>query len=98
MTPADVDLELGELGNEKSAMVIDDEVTVREYYDLRQKLDLYAKDMRDVINHPSYCLKFMQPGRLVRVGYQNHDFGWGAVVNYQKRMRGKVYPLASDLY
>ncbi|KAF8252829.1 antiviral helicase [Wilcoxina mikolae CBS 423.85] len=81
--------ELGELENEKSSMVIDDEATVREYYDLRQKLDVYAKDMRDVINHPSYCLKFMQPGRLVRVAYQNHDFGWGAVVNYQKRMRGK---------
>jgi ATP-dependent RNA helicase DOB1 len=70
---------------------IDDEATVREYYDLRQKLDMYAKDMRDVINHPSYCLKFMQPGRLVRVKYQDHEFGWGAVVNYQKRLpaRGK---------
>jgi ATP-dependent RNA helicase DOB1 len=65
---------------------IDDEATVREYYDLRQKLDTYAKDMKDVINHPSYCLKFMQPGRLVRVKYQNHDFGWGAVVNYQRRL------------
>jgi ATP-dependent RNA helicase DOB1 len=80
-------------------MLIDDEATVREYYDLRQKLDMYAKDMRDVINHPSYCLKFMQPGRLVRVKYQDHDFGWGAVVNYQKRLpaRGKVSGLSASV-
>lgn len=81
--------ELGELEQEKAMVSIDDETTVREYYDLRQKLDMYAKDMRDVINHPSYCLKFMQPGRLVRVKYRDHDFGWGAVINYQKRIPGK---------
>ena len=85
--------ELGELEREKSLMAIDDESTIQEYYTLRQKLDGYGNDMRAVINHPSYCLKFMQPGRLVRVKYQNHDFGWGAVVNYEKRARGKEeYP------
>ena len=71
-------------------IAIDDVATVRVYYDLRQKLDMYGKDMRDVINHPSYCLKFMQPGRLVKVKYGKHDFGWGAVVAYSKRARGKV--------
>ncbi|KAH8151243.1 uncharacterized protein LAJ45_04445 [Morchella importuna] len=81
--------ELGDFENEKLNMIIEDESVVREYYDLRQKLDTYAKDMRDVINHPNYCLQFMQPGRLVKVKYQNHDFGWGAVVNYSKRIRGK---------
>lgn len=74
--------ELQDLKNEKAQLVIEDESTVREYYDLRQSLDQYAKDMRDVINHPNYCLQFMQPGRLVKVSY---DFGWGAVVNYSKR-------------
>lgn len=82
--------DLGDLENEKLNMIIEDETIVREYYDLRQKLDTYAKDMRDVINHPNYCLQFMQPGRLVKIKYQNHDFGWGAVVNYSKRARGKV--------
>lgn len=83
-------IDLGDLENEKLNMIIEDETIVREYYDLRQKLDTYAKDMRDVINHPNYCLQFMQPGRLVKIKYQNHDFGWGAVVNYSKRVRGKV--------
>lgn len=80
-------------------MVIEDEATVREYYDLRQKLDQYGKDMRDVINHPSYCLKFMQPGRLVRIKYKGMEYGWGAVVNYQKRIvRGKVLFLDHPLF
>ena len=38
--------------------------------------------MRDVINHPNYCLQFMQPGRLVKIKHKDHDFGWGAVVNF----------------
>jgi len=66
-------------------LVIEDESIVREYYGLRQSLDQYTKDMRDVINHPNYCLQFMQPGRLVKIKHQSFDFGWGAVVNYSKR-------------
>ena len=66
-------------------MEIVDESTIREYYELRQQLSIYSKDMRDVINHPNYCLQFMQPGRLVRIKYMDHDFGWGAVTNFTPR-------------
>jgi ATP-dependent RNA helicase DOB1 len=45
--------------------------------------------MRDVINHPNYCLPFMQPGRLVKVKYLDYDFGWGAVVKFTPRRIGK---------
>lgn len=41
--------------------------------------------MREVITHPNYCLQFMQPGRLVRIRYQEFDFGWGVVVNFNQR-------------
>ena len=77
--------ELHDLEIQKSSMTITDEGTIKEYYDLRKQLDTYTKDMRDVINHPNYCLQFMQSGRLVRVKYNNHDFGWGAVVNFTPR-------------
>ncbi|KAG0641617.1 putative atp-dependent rna helicase dob1 protein [Tuber brumale] len=86
---AGLEKELGELETEKMNTVIEDEPTVREYHDLRQKLDGYTKEMREVINHPNYCLQFMQPGRLVKVKYLNYDFGWGAVVNYTKRLRSR---------
>ncbi|EPS37050.1 hypothetical protein H072_9350 [Dactylellina haptotyla CBS 200.50] len=81
--------ELQELDTERHTIQIEDEGTVREYYDLRQQLDTYGQQMRDVVNHPNYCLQFMQPGRLVRIKHKGIDFGWGAVVNYSKRVKGK---------
>lgn len=39
----------------------------------------------EVITHPNYALPFMQPGRLVRITHQQHEFGWGVVVDFRKR-------------
>lgn len=77
--------ELHDLEVQRSELEIPDEGTIREYYDLRQQLNTYTKDMRDVINHPNYSLQFMQPGRLVRIKHMDYDFGWGAVVNFTRR-------------
>lgn len=85
-------LELAELENSRGAMVIADEGTIREYYDLRQKIDTYTSDMRAVITHPSYCVSFLKPGRLVHIKYQDHDFGWSVVVNCQMRRPPKNAP------
>ncbi len=81
--------ELHDLETQWSNMQIADEGTIREYYDLRKQLDGHSKDMRDVINHPNYCLQFMQSGRLVRIKHNDNDFGWGAVVNFTPRKPGK---------
>jgi len=82
--------ELQQMQIEKDKVLIHDEAAVKEYYELREQITSYSKDMRDVINHPNYCLQFMQPGRLVHIKYKEHDFGWGAVVNYtQRRAPGK---------
>lgn len=77
--------ELQQLEAEKSSMVIEDENAIKAYYELRKQLDIYAEDMRNVIIHPNYCLPFMQPGRLVEVKDGEHNFGWGAVINFTKR-------------
>lgn len=70
---------------ERSMLVVPKQALIQEYHELRRQIDVYRDDMRDTINHPNYCLPFMQPGRLVKVKYQDHDFGWGAVVNYSSR-------------
>ena len=82
---AGLEKEFSLLETQKSEMEITDEATIKEYYDLRKQLDIYGKDMRDVINHPNYSLQFMQSGRLVRIKHAGHDFGWGAVVNFTPR-------------
>lgn len=74
-----------------------DEDQIREYYEIRQQLEVQNKDLRDVINHPSYALPFLQPGRLVRVKHDDLDFGWGCVVNFQRRLGEKGKPLPADV-
>ena len=81
--------ELQELQLERDSLEIPDEATIKDYFDLRQQLTSYTKDMRDVINHPNYCLQFMQPGRVVHIKYNDHDFGWGAVVKFTPRRPAK---------
>ncbi|KAF2840594.1 antiviral helicase [Patellaria atrata CBS 101060] len=78
-----------ELEDERADIEIPDEATVKEYYDLRHQLDTYTKDMKDVITHPNYCIQFMQSGRLVKVKFKEHDFGWGAVVTFTLRKPAK---------
>ncbi|CAG8955629.1 hypothetical protein HYFRA_00009583 [Hymenoscyphus fraxineus] len=81
--------DLHDLQIERDSVEIQDEAIIKDYYDLRKQLDTYTKDMRDVINHPNYCLQFMQPGRVVHIKFNDHDFGWGAVVKFTQRKPGK---------
>lgn len=91
---SNLEKELQELEAEKANIIITDEATVKDYYNLRQQLDTHTQDMRDVIMHPTHCLHFLQAGRLVKVKFKDHDFGWGAVVAYtpRKANKGEVLP------
>ncbi|KAI0136779.1 rRNA-processing arch domain-containing protein [Xylariales sp. AK1849] len=76
---------------DKESMVIPDEATIKDYHGLRQQIESYTKDMIHVIQHPNYCLEYLQPGRLVQI--QNpktgQDFGWGVVLNFTQRKSPK---------
>ncbi|KIP11280.1 hypothetical protein PHLGIDRAFT_489254 [Phlebiopsis gigantea 11061_1 CR5-6] len=83
----------------KAAIAVPDEELVSEYYEYRQQLDQMANDFREVITHPNYSLPFLQPGRLVKIKYKNLDFGWGIIINYQKRLppKNKSVPVLDSL-
>ncbi|CAK1362971.1 unnamed protein product [Cercospora beticola] len=81
--------QLIELEQKRADVIIEDEPQVKEYYDLRQNLDTYSAEMKQVITHPQYLCKFLQSGRLVKVKYKNYDFGWGAVVNFVRVKPGR---------
>lgn len=83
-------IELRKEEQKKAYIVVADEELVSEYYEYRQQLDQMAADFREVITHPNYSLPFLQPGRLVKIKYQDLDFGWGVIINYQKRRSPKV--------
>ncbi|KAJ9138663.1 ATP-dependent RNA helicase mtr4 [Pleurostoma richardsiae] len=83
--------ELVALQQERDSMIIPDESTVKEYYHVRQQVEEYTKDMVAVIQHPSYCLEFLQPGRLVRITTPTgEEYDWGVVVNFTPRRSPKV--------
>ncbi|TBU31517.1 antiviral helicase [Dichomitus squalens] len=94
-----IEAELEKEEEKKAAMTIPDEELVASYYDLRQQLDQMASDFREVITHPNYSLPYLQPGRLIKVKYQKLDFGWGVIVNYQKRLppKGRPGPKLEDI-
>ncbi|KAG0174677.1 ATP-dependent RNA helicase mtr4 [Apophysomyces sp. BC1034] len=83
--------ELVRLDAEKHSIVVPNEDEIESYYEIRKQIETYSQDVRDVVNHPTYCLPFMQPGRVVRVKHDGMDFGWGIVVDYYKfQQKGKM--------
>ncbi|KAH0828606.1 antiviral helicase [Lanmaoa asiatica] len=83
-------LELRAEERRRDSIHIPDEHLVAAYYDYRQQLDQMGEDFRAVITHPTYSLPFLQAGRLVRVKHKDADFGWGVVINFQKRIKSKA--------
>lgn len=82
--------ELLRLEDKKNSMIIENEAEIRQYYEIRQQIDIYAENIREVITHPTYCLPFLQPGRLLHIKHEDLDFGWGVLVTYRKAYeRGK---------
>jgi ATP-dependent RNA helicase DOB1 len=89
-----LEAELTSLQEQHSAMTIEDEESIKDYYDIRNQLAAYKEDIRLVITHPSYSVKFLQPGRLVKVEVKSPDkekpslsFGWGSIVSFSKRKK-----------
>ncbi|PHH68091.1 hypothetical protein CDD82_852 [Ophiocordyceps australis] len=90
--------DLMSLQQERVSMTIPDEATIKDYYNIRQQLNTYTKDMRAVIQHPSHCIEFLQPGRLIQIYNPTEstenvgggvDFGWGVVVSLNNRKASK---------
>ena len=62
-------LEIGVLQKRYNEMDIPREEEVATYYKLRQQLDKLGKEMQQFIVMPKYCVPFLQPGRMVKVGH-----------------------------
>jgi ATP-dependent RNA helicase DOB1 len=69
----------------KSEFAVQGEEVVEEYYRLREQLQKLRRVFTDTMNQPIYCLPFLQPGRLVKVSEAQNEWGWGVVVNFQKK-------------
>lgn len=84
----DLEDELQSLQSAVDAMHIDGEAEVSKHVQQQQQLERLKADYRRIVNHPTYCLPFLQSGRLVHVRYRDADFGWGVVVNVRRVSSG----------
>jgi ATP-dependent RNA helicase DOB1 len=93
-----LEAELKKLEEEHSAIAIENEQQVASYYRVRQELMELKRKIQQEVNKPAYCLNFVNTGRLVKVNCsnttsstdelnsaRNEDWGWGVIVNYQKK-------------
>ncbi|KAG8094167.1 hypothetical protein GUJ93_ZPchr0012g22126 [Zizania palustris] len=89
----DLEKQVRELELEKKSMVIEEEESLKSYYDLLQQYKSLKKDARDIIHSPKYVLPFLQPGRLARVQCCtdeqatfsiDENITWGVVINFEK--------------
>jgi ATP-dependent RNA helicase DOB1 len=80
---------LKNLLEEKETLSIEDEDDVAEYFHLRQRIEGLREQMRDVIFKPENILPFLSVGRMVHVKDGEDDFGYGILVNFQKKRINK---------
>ncbi|KFM73930.1 Superkiller viralicidic activity 2-like 2, partial [Stegodyphus mimosarum] len=73
------------LREEHDAIEIEREDEVDAYYKIKKQLATLSEEYHSYITQPEYCVPFFQPGRLVKVQNGDDDFGWGIVINYQKK-------------
>ncbi|CAO1637675.1 unnamed protein product [Parajaminaea phylloscopi] len=91
-----LELELEAASQELDSVHVPDEEAADEYFGLHKQLEMLDSDFQDVISHPTYALPFLQPGRLIKIKHEDLDFGWGCVVNYQKRLPPRGRPADPD--
>lgn len=77
-------------------LTVENEDSVASYYKIRQQLDNLGRELLTFIQKPQYILPFLQPGRLVQVKNEKDDFGWGAVINFQKKANQSKTPSGSE--
>ncbi|KAI8866476.1 antiviral helicase [Ramicandelaber brevisporus] len=98
--------ELSELeSNRDSITVGEHESAITQYHAIQSQMNTLKQDMHAIIIHPTNSLPFIQNGRLTKVHFNSHDFGWGVIVNMSRgpalnKTKGSVnrgQPEASDV-
>ena len=63
---------------------VENEKTIFTLYQMRQAAEKLNQQIHAIEMTPKYILPFLQNGRLVHVKEGRNDFGWGAIVCFNK--------------
>lgn len=76
---------------------VKDEASIKSYHHIRDQLDTLTKKYQTFYTNPQYLRPFLQPGRLIHVKSEQHDYEWGMVIdNKIEKMDSKKNPLKTD--
>lgn len=81
-----LEAEVQDLTLRANRIEVEDEASLKEYFDLKKQLDTYRRDVRLVVTHPGHILPYLQEGRLVKIQVGKFDYGWGMVTSFTKRL------------
>ncbi|CAB3240962.1 unnamed protein product [Arctia plantaginis] len=70
---------------EYDSLSIEHEHSIASYCSIRSQLDLLGAQFRSFITKPEYLKPFLQPGRLVKVKTEKHEYDWGIIVNFRHK-------------
>uniref|UniRef100_A0A2N9ENF6 ATP-dependent RNA helicase Ski2/MTR4 C-terminal domain-containing protein n=1 Tax=Fagus sylvatica TaxID=28930 RepID=A0A2N9ENF6_FAGSY len=84
-----------DLEEERDSIVIEEEDSLKNYYDLLQQYKSLKKDVRDILFSPKYCLPFLQASRLVCIECHRSEEAspsfsmkdevtWGVILNFER--------------
>uniref|UniRef100_A0A803PIK7 RNA helicase n=1 Tax=Cannabis sativa TaxID=3483 RepID=A0A803PIK7_CANSA len=91
----DLEKQVKGLELERDSIIIEEEDSLKNYYNLLEQYDSLKKDIRDILLSPRYCLPFLQSGRLVSIQCTRsneiyplfstkNQVTWGVIINFQK--------------
>lgn len=84
-----------DLEEARDSIIIEEEDSLKNYYDLLQQYKSLKKDVRDIVFSPKFCLPFLQARRLVCIECTGtgevspsisikDQVTWGVIINFER--------------
>lgn len=86
----ELEKEYFEVKEKISTITIDNEDDIKDYYETREQIEEFGKEIQTVITHPTHIVPYLQPGRLIHVKINGVDFDWGVIVSFDRRKTPKA--------
>ncbi|KAK7272835.1 hypothetical protein RIF29_13875 [Crotalaria pallida] len=90
----DLEKQIKALEKEKESIVIEEENSLKDYYDLLEQHRSLNKEVHDIVLSPKHTLPYLKPGRLVSLQcnssnvdlptiFTEDQLTWGVVINFE---------------
>lgn len=91
----DLEKQIKTLEEERESIVIDEEDSLKDYYNLLEQHRSLNKEVHDIVISPRHCLPYLQPGRLVSLQCTSSEedlvpifiedqLTWGLIINFER--------------